>query len=350
MKYLYIKDKSIWYKKGEGVLYHEGDELPINKKNPTPKAMEEYKRKLSEYNNQEEPKVGKAPKITVYHKTIKRDNNGKLYILKNEERLYLSDFVKKGLIDTYKSIKEHTKIYRHKKENSRMYLVSSFDRDYRYRTPKKNVDKFIAFVKEVLSGVKYRTIFTYATWRDFGYPILDNNVIITGSTHEYTDTYSRLSPTQKEKTMVFRSEIYSMTDGRCNLDMVVDLLKLWTFNPHTIVAFLEPIDINNTFYFFKNVFVLRDRKSCGITPSDSVIVNLNDGKKTWSEHKRFDSLAEVGDEVLYNMEDGTKANEKDVQEMFFPKDKFVHFFQDILELQPHWDKTKIIQIYKKTHI
>lgn len=312
MKYSYINDKSVWYKDVKDGSLILGNELKINKKNPKHDLIIEAKRRVNESMLDGESGDNKSSKIVVYNKLIRSDKDGRLFITREvikdvclEEKLYINDFISEKLISKYKLIKEKSKNYKRGGNKSKMLLVTSFYKSF--LLDNKHNSNIFDLLEDVFESKQHRKLFTYKTWSEYGFPILTNSVIITNSTEEYTHTIKKTTKNGKRESLVFRGDVYSMTDGRCNLDIVVDFIKLSTLVELPIIAFLEPSNINNTFYFFSSVIALRNLEIIG------------------------------------------GADTSNYKKNKFPTDKFVPFFQDVHQSFTYWSKNQILQIYNRTH-
>jgi len=343
LKYYYIKDKNFWYKKTKSTVLKVGDKLVITKTKSTKKKGTDIEVVMCD-----QP----LGTILLVDDVIKCDDNGKLYVDNHNGRIYTSEFISELVIGKYKAIKNKTKKYMHNKKNCSMFLVTSFDKDFVYHIPKSIIGGYTKYISEIFKLTEYCTIFTYKTWKSFGFPVLAENIIVASSAYEYNKVHEILKITDRARTRVLRGDIYSMTDGRCNLDLVVDLVKLATHDTKQIVAFFEPMDINNTFYFFKNVIVLRNDNAHPITVGDKVEITITETKKRKTIFTQKEVYITHKKKGTYVMEDGNTRDVNDIVQINFPTDKFVPFFQERKEFPSKLKTTSggnsVVQIYKNT--
>jgi hypothetical protein len=139
-----------------------------------------------------------------------------------------------------------------------IFLVSSFDADFKIGSIERDKKKLISFVKKTFSGIKSRNIFTYSQYIYWGKPRgLQNIKVITYTPEQYEEIISEASNNVK----VLNNCEYEKVDRRCNLDLSLDLLKIWGQTEDLTVCWYEPQRINKTFFFFSTIIVLRTKES-----------------------------------------------------------------------------------------
>tara|TARA_R110001592_G_scaffold128057_2_gene340075 strand:- start:1629 stop:2267 length:639 start_codon:yes stop_codon:yes gene_type:complete len=167
----------------------------------------------------------------------------------------------------YKAIKKEVggmDLYYKSIDSSRFYLASSFDSTFKIGADKKeSVKAFINKITDVF-GKKVNFIFTFAEFKRIAliYPLntLSNIKVIVNDDSEKNELKSLVSVAKRKEFSVLDQSQYSLVDRRCNLDIRLDLLKLYSLGDSVSVCFYEPEAINKCFFFFKNVLVLRHLK------------------------------------------------------------------------------------------
>ncbi len=325
-KYQYVKNKNLWFKKEKSLALKVGDKIFFNK------AKKQESDLLEGLQGD-------------FDDTVKCGTDGRLYVSCSEGDIYLSDFISEDVTEKYAAIKNEIKNYVHQKENSRMLLVTSFDKYFNYKIPIDIADIFNTIGK-ITKNETCRCLFTYETWLQFGCPIFSDNLIVTNNSTDYNTVYKFLTPTQKTRCIVLRSDIYTMTDGRCNLDIVIDLVKLECKNNNKkLLLFLQPHDINNIFFLCDTVLVFRYKKEYRFEVGDSTEVSYIENKKQILKVHTIKEVQEKG----YVLDDGSFVLEILTTKLKFPTDKFVAFFQNKKEY-PSSFENYLIQEFTKTYL